>query len=97
MDYADQLVSEGRNNVNFKADYTRRMPCPNRWPLGLRHEYRDPVRYEAKAKRKFPECPSGKNGKVDMLVRENGIWTTIRCPVCGYSEFWSVGDGDELF
>ncbi|KKK55353.1 hypothetical protein LCGC14_3075390 [marine sediment metagenome] len=33
----------------------------------------------------------------DFLVTETGIWTTIVCPVCGYSEFWSVGDGDERF
>ena len=41
-------------------------------------------------------CPTGGN-EVQMNVRENGIWTTIECPKCGYSEFWSVGDGNELF
>ena len=96
-DYADQLIMEGRNNVNFKANYARRMPCPNRWPLGPRHEYPDPMKYERKKNRKFSQCPSGEDGKVEMLVREDGIWTTIECPVCGYSESWAAGDGDELF
>jgi hypothetical protein len=30
-------------------------------------------------------------------VRENGMWTTIKCPVCGYSERWAAGDGNERF
>ena len=62
-----------------------------------KNEWADPSRYEAKANQKYPECPSGENGKVDMMVTENGIWTTIECPICGYTEAWSVGDGDELF
>ncbi|GAG86603.1 unnamed protein product, partial [marine sediment metagenome] len=78
-------------------DYTRKMPCPNRFPLGKKEDWRDPSRYENKKNRKFPQCPSGEEGEVEMLVKETGIWTTIRCPVCEYSEFWSVGDGDELF
>ena len=97
MDYADQLVAESRNNVNYKSGYTRWMPCPNRWKLAPKNEWADPSRYEAKANQKYPECPSGENGKVDMMVTENGIWTTIECPICGYTEAWSVGDGDELF
>lgn len=97
MDYADQLLLETRNNVNFKNNYTRRMPCPNRWKLKPRHEWADPNRYEVKANQKYPECPSGIGGVVDMLVREDGIWTTIECPICGYTDFWSIGDGDELF
>lgn len=97
MDYADQLITESRNNVNFKADYIRRMPCPNRFPLGKLQDWRDPSRYAAKKNRKHPQCPSGQNGQVGMLVRERGMWTTIKCPICGYSDFWSAGDGDELF
>jgi hypothetical protein len=97
MDYGDQLVSEGRNNVNFKADYSRKMPCPNRWPLGDKEDWADPKKYEYKRSLKFPECPSGENGMVDMNVSERGIWTTIECPICGYSTFWAVGDGDDLF
>ena len=30
-------------------------------------------------------------------VTETGIWTTIECPICGYTNFWAVGDGDDLF
>jgi len=97
MDYSDELLSESRNDVDFKNDYTRRMSCPNRWPLGNREDWRDPSRYERKKSRKHPQCPSGEDGKVKMMVRESGIWTTIECPVCGYSEHWSIGDGDELF
>ena len=97
MDYADQLISESRNNVHHNGSYIRTMPCPNRWKLGEQHEWKDPRRYERKKNRKIPECPSGMTGKVEMLVREDGIWTTIKCPVCGYTEFWSIGDGDDLF
>ena len=97
MDYADQLIAESRNNVNFKADYTRKMPCPNRFPLGNREHWADPRRYEQKKNRKHQQCPSGEKGKVDMMVQEQGIWTTIECPICGYGDFWSVGDGDALF
>lgn len=97
MDYADQLLSKSRNDINYQSDYTRKMPCPNRWKLGSRNAWQDPSRYEAKASLKHPECPSGKDGVVDMGVTENGIWTTIECPICGYIESWSVGDGDELF
>jgi len=49
------------------------------------------------------QVKSGKITKVyygpwrDFLVNETGIWTTIKCPVCGYTNFWSVGDGDALF
>lgn len=97
MDYADQLISEGRNNVNHHGEYTRIMRCPNSEELGQRSEWRDPRRYDEKAKRKIPECPSGWDGKVEMKVKETGMWTTIICPVCGYSEFWAAGDGDERF
>ena len=96
-DYADQLIMESRNNVNFKANYTRNMPCPNRWKLKPIHEWADPSRYHIKVNRKYSECPSGENGKVDMLVKEDGIWTTISCPICGYVGNWAAGDGDELF
>jgi len=96
-DYADQLLMESRNNVYHKSNYTRRMPCPNRWKLKPKHQWADPSRYEAKANREFPECPSGETGMVDMKVNENGIWTTIECPICGYIDFWAAGDGDELF
>lgn len=89
MDYADQLISETRNNINHSAKHTKRMPCPNRWKLGKKHEWKSLARYEAKANRKIQECPSGENGKVDMLIYESGIWTTIECPICGY-----IGDGD---
>lgn len=97
MDYADQLIAEGRNNVNHSGEYTRKMPCPNRGSLGKLEDWRDPSRYEYKKSLKHPQCPSGEEGKVEMLVNETGIWTTIRCPVCGYFDFWAVGDGDELF
>ena len=33
----------------------------------------------------------------DFFVTETGIWTSITCPECGYSNFWAVGDGNELF
>jgi len=95
--YSDQLLSESRNNVNFQADYIRKMPCPNRWKIGKRSEWASQRRYEEKARRKIVECPSGEKGKVDMMVKETGIWTKICCPICGYCEFWSIGDGDELF
>ena len=96
-DYADQLIREGRNNVNHSADYTRTMSCPNRGKLKKREDWLDPSRYEAKKKLKHPECPSGKNGKVEMNVRETGMWTTIWCPICEYCTSWAAGDGDELF
>ena len=96
MDYADELLLESRNNVNYSKDYTRKMLCPNRWPLGEKHEWADPVRYEHKKSRRNPQCMAG-NDEVEMKVHEDGIWTRISCPVCGYSEHWSIGDGDELF
>ena len=94
-DYADQLIAKGRNNVNYRSEYTRKMPCPNRRPLGNIEDWADPRRYEIKKKWKYPECPSGENGEVDMGVVEDGMWTIITCPICGYGESWS--DGDELF
>jgi hypothetical protein len=97
MDYPDQLLSESRNNVNFHNNYIRKMPCPNRWKLTPKSQWHDPSRYEAKANQKCVECPSGENGTVEMIVQEDGIWTNIECPVCGYIDFWSIGDGDELF
>ena len=96
-DYADQLIMESRNNVHFSDSYSRNMPCPNKGKLKPKNEWRDPARYEAKANLKHPECPSGMKGKVDMAVRESGMWTTIKCPECGYGESWAAGDGDELF
>ena len=30
-------------------------------------------------------------------VREDGMWTSIECKTCGYSNFWAAGDGDDLF
>lgn len=96
-DYADQLLMESRNDVAYKNDYIREMPCPNRIPLGKPGDWADPAKYERKKKRIFQQCPSGINGKVKMIVQERGIWTTVKCPECGYSEFWAVGDGDDLF
>lgn len=100
MDYADQLCAENRNDVNFKCNYTRTMLCPNRKELKPKHEWMDPSRYESEyaAKKKCGcfKCPAG-DKKVEMLVQETGIWTTIKCPVCGYMDFWSIGDGDALF
>lgn len=96
-DYADQLLMESRNNVNYEKEYIREMPCPNRFPLGKLEDWADPERYERKKNQKNQQCQSGEKGKVKMIVRETGIWTTIRCPKCGYGEFWSAGDGDELF
>jgi hypothetical protein len=97
MDYADKLLLKTRNDINFKNEYTRKMSCPNRWPLGNPEDWNDPSRYENKKDRKYTQCPSGEEGKVEMMVYEDGIWTTIQCPVCEYSESWSIGDGDELF
>lgn len=97
MDYVDQLIMESRNNVHHSSNYTRNMKCPNRFKLIPKNEWADPARYEAKAGLKHPECPSGRDRKVDMAVREDGMWTTIECPVCGFHEFWAAGDGDELF
>lgn len=96
-DYADQLLMESRNNVTYKKNYIREMPCPNRIPLGKLEDWADPAKYERKKNRIFQQCQSGEKGKVKMRVREDGIWTTVTCPECGYSEFWSIGDGDELF
>lgn len=98
MDYADRLIAEGpRNDVNHKADYTRNMLCPNRRPLGKPEDWNDLSRYELKKNRKYPQCPSGEKGKVEMRVCETGIWTTIECPRCEYRESWPIGDGDAKF
>jgi hypothetical protein len=96
-DYADQLIMENRNNVYHSSEYTRVMPCPNRWKLGEKEDWRDPERYENKKNREISECPSGENGTVEMRVREEGMWTIITCPICNYRDFWSIGDGDALF
>jgi len=84
------IYPKSRNDVYYTNEYTRGMLCPNRWAL---MEYSS----NSKKNRKYPQCSSGMNGKVKMLVKERGMWTTIECPVCGYSEFWAIGDGDELF
>lgn len=96
-DYADQLLMESRNDVNYSGEYTRKMPCPNRWPLKPKGEWADPARYENKKNQKYQQCPSGVDKEVEMKVEETGMWTTITCPICGYRDFWSIGDGDELF
>ena len=95
-DYADQLLMESRNDVNYEKKYTRKMLCPNRWPLGKKEEWNDLERYYCKKKRKPQQCPAGEK-EVKMKVREDGMWTTIKCPRCGYGEFWAIGDEDELF
>ena len=95
--YADQLIMEGRNNINHNGEYTRRMKCPNRKPLYPINEWASTKLYYEKANQKIPVCPSGENGLVEMRVRENGMWTTISCPRCNYAESWAAGDGDELF
>ena len=33
----------------------------------------------------------------EFAVREDGMWTSISCPHCEYTNFWAAGDGDELF
>ena len=91
------MNKDARNNVNYKNEYSRKMPCPNRFPIGDKKDWADPRRYEQKKNRKIQQCPSGVNGTVDMKVYEQGIWTTIECPICSYREFWSIGDGDALF
>ena len=96
-DYGDQLLLETRNNIYYKTKYIRVMPCPNRFKLEKIEDWADPQRFHYKANLKFPECPSSLSGTVDMQVTEEGIWTNICCPICGYSENWSIGDGDELF
>ena len=73
-DYADQLLMESRNDVTYKNEYTREMPCPNRILLGKLGDWADPEKYERKKNRTFQQCPSGEKGKVKMNVREDGIW-----------------------
>ena len=96
-DYTDQLIREGRNNVNHSGEYTRTMPCPNRWELGCKSTWADPKRYEEKKNRRHSVCPSGEAGMVHMRVKETGMWTSVECPLCGYKNFWAAGDGDALF
>ena len=139
MDYADQLIAEGRNNINHKADYTHKCRCWGKCFDAYKKQtkYMDTKKFlqlfGAKELKEvsieYPHinreicdssncemgmgcahkkcCPqritSGKIVEVyygpwrDFLVTETGIWTTISCPVCGYSEFWAAGDGDERF
>ena len=100
MDYADQLIAESRNNVNFKADYTERCRC---WGKCFEKQKQRAIKREKSDKKKGKSAPFFRSDKHfygpwrKFLVNETGIWTTIRCPVCGYSEFWSVGDGDARF
>jgi len=137
MDYADQLLAESRNNVNYKNTYTHKCRCWGKCfdeykkTIGMSTtkfkklygakelkevsiEYPSP-NYEICKKckhaglgchhsKKCPQrCTAGVIEKIyygpwrDFLVKETGIWTTITCPKCGYSNFWAIGDGDELF
>ncbi len=96
-DYADQIIIESRNDLNYKCKYMRKMKCPNRFPLGKKSDWADPRKYKEKANQKIRVCPSGEEGTVEMLVEEEGMWTTIVCPICGYYDFWAAGDGDDLF
>lgn len=108
MDYADQLIAESRNDVNYKAEYTHKSRC---WGKCFsEYEKQTKGMNTKKFKRLFgakelnnSSHDDGRITKVyygpwrEFLVREDGIWTTIKCPECGYSNFWSVGDGDALF
>lgn len=89
----DQYVSRFRANA-MKESTNGVMPCPSIVAFdkenilnlaGLKDE-------ELKT-----QLSAIKDGMVDMEVIEDGIWTTIICPVCGATDFWSIGDGDELF
>jgi len=108
MDYADQLIAESRNNVHHKADYTHKCRC---WGKCF-DEYKkqtkgmNTLKFQELFGTKELNDSSWENGRItkvyygpwrEFLVREDGIWTTITCPKCGYSEFWSVGDGDARF
>ena len=87
-DYADKLIIESRNNVNYQREFTQKMYCPNRWPLGKLSDWADPDKYWHKKNMKISVCPSGEDNMVDMHVRHDGIWTTIIRPLCGYKD-WS--------
>jgi hypothetical protein len=113
MDYADQLIAESRNDVNYKADYTHKCRC---WGKCF-DEYKEQT--QGMDTKKFQRLFGAKelhdssteymgNGRSkitkvyygpwrEFLVNETGIWTTIKCPICGYTDFWSIGDGDALF
>ncbi len=114
MGYADQLIMEGRNNVNHSAGYTHRCRC---WGKCF-DEYKKQSKGMSAKKFKrlfgakelsevrtdwFESNEEHKVVKVfygpwrEFLVTETGMWTTIKCPKCGYSELWAAGDGDERF
>ena len=137
-DYADQLLSESRNNVNHSTNYTHKCRC---WGKCFEKYKRETDKMSVKAfEKKYGSeelgkvstdyknpnqeicnecdkigmgchhkdfCPQQVDGGWvtnvyygpfrNFKVTEAGIWTTIVCPICGYSESWSVGDGNERF
>ena len=78
-DYVDQLIIESRNNVNHSAVHVRKSICGGRCLEELKKKSKEPV-YDWPWK--------------DFDVRETGIWTTIVCKECGYSNFWSCDEDD---
>jgi len=107
-DYADQLLMESRNTIHHKATYTRKCRC---WGKCFDEYKKQTQGMNEKAflqlfgKKELDEvsCREGIITKVyygpykDFSVSETGIWTSIKCLACGYSNFWAVGDGDDLF
>lgn len=99
MDYADRLIAKSRNNVNHRKEYTHRCRCWGKCfedlKKGIKPKIIDPIEQELEDILGDREIHYGP--WKEFLVKETGIWTTIRCPECGYSEHWSIGDGDERF
>ena len=107
-DYADQLIMESRNNVHHKSNYTHECRCwgkcfdeYKKQAIGMSVE-----EFERLFGAKERQGASHRDGNMTRVyygpwknfsVREAGIWTTITCPDCDYSEFWAAGDGDERF
>lgn len=88
MDYADNLLLESRNDTSHSDEYTEKGWCPNSLTLEYTEKYWSRDLYEAKTRKKIPECPSGQNGgngDVEMIIKEVGIWTIEKCPLCGWS------------
>jgi predicted nucleic-acid-binding Zn-ribbon protein len=88
-DYADQLIMEGRNNVNHHDEYIypEKLNCHGKCLEDHRNKYDKNTQ-----RNKYYEFPKRK-----FKVRETGMWTTITCKTCGWSHFWAAGDGDDWF
>ena len=101
MSYSDKLIAEWRNDVNHKNTYTHKCRC---WGKCYDKVKRKILQNKEKYKTTFLKEVSYRypdryyyGPERNFSVRENGIWTTITCPICGYQETWSVGDGNERF